>query len=227
MRADQLPLGHEFEPPPGVAMTDPAYDECTHRADQIGTVCGAPDGAHDAATAWAYDPTVICWDWKDQIDLDALARLLEPLGVALTTIDTGGDEYAVRISGAAPETPHAPVEGNGDGPGAPGSATGGLEPEIPAQTIDGRPLTASEIISRTLVLAFGTSRHDRAELREIAEALAAALRPVHYRESAASLQGIADHWPDTASADDLRPGLRYAAALLDHTADDLTEGNES
>lgn len=94
----ELPLGHEFEPPPGIAMTDPAYDACAHRAD-TGTLCGEPEGAHDAATAWAYDSNVISWDWKQQPDLDALSDLLEPLGVTLTKIDTGQDEYAIRITG--------------------------------------------------------------------------------------------------------------------------------
>lgn len=94
----ELPLGHEFEPPAGIEMIDPAYDECAHRADAIGTLCGSPEGAHDAKSAWAYDPNVICWDWRAQPDLDQLARLLEEHGVVLTKIDTGGDEYAIRIS---------------------------------------------------------------------------------------------------------------------------------
>jgi len=108
--AEALPLGHEFEPPPGVAMNDPAYDECAHRADAIGTVCGAPDGAHDADTAWAYDPNVVSWDWKAQPDMDELARLLEPYGVTLTKIDTGCDEYAVRVEPALPTAPDTAMD---------------------------------------------------------------------------------------------------------------------
>lgn len=47
---------------------------------------------------WHYEPNVLSWDWKAQPDLDALAALLDPLGVTLTRIDTGGDDYAVRIT---------------------------------------------------------------------------------------------------------------------------------
>jgi hypothetical protein len=136
----ELPLGHEFEPPAGVAMTDPAYDECTHRADAIGTMCGAPDGAHDADTAWAYDPNVVSWDWKAQPDLDQLARLLEPLGVALSKVDTGCDEYAVRVSAAerASEPPHAPAEAHTGAPETSGTGsdrgTGAGEAEARSET---------------------------------------------------------------------------------------------
>jgi len=51
-----------------------------------------------------------------------------------------------------------------------------------------------------------------------------ALKVAHLNEAAMSLRTIADRMPDTASAAELRPGIEYAATLLGHTADDLTEG---
>jgi hypothetical protein len=61
--------------------------------------------------------------------------------------------------------------------------TGEPRLQISTQGIDGEPLSGPEIISRTLVLAFGTRHHDRPFIREIAEALDNALRPVHEREA--------------------------------------------
>jgi hypothetical protein len=48
-------------------------------------------------------------------------------------------------------------------------------------------------------------------------------RPVHLREAADSLAQIAD--AATAHTPEWRDGVRYAASLLRHTADDLTEGD--
>lgn len=42
----------------------------------------------------------LIWDWKEQPDLDDLAAILARHGVRLTQIDTGGDDYEIRISSA-------------------------------------------------------------------------------------------------------------------------------
>lgn len=79
-----------------------------------------------------------------------------------------------------PVPPAQPGAGDAETSGT-GSGRGTGEPrlQISTQGIDGEPLTGPEIISRTLVLAFGTRHHGRAFIREIADALDAALRPVH------------------------------------------------
>jgi hypothetical protein len=92
-----------------------------------------------------------------------------------------------------PEAPRAAAQpGAGDaetsGTGS-GRGTGEPRLQISTQGIDGEPLTGPEIISRTLVLAFGTRHHGRPFIREIAEALDAALRPIHERESAPDVDG--------------------------------------
>jgi len=42
----------------------------------------------------------LIWDWKEQPDLDDLAAILARHGVRLTQVDTGGDDYEIRISSA-------------------------------------------------------------------------------------------------------------------------------
>ena len=43
-------------------------------------------------------PDVITWDWREQIPLGALARILAAHGVHLVQVDSHTDEYAVVIS---------------------------------------------------------------------------------------------------------------------------------
>jgi hypothetical protein len=112
--------------------------------------------------------------------------------------------------------------------GGTGSRTGGLKAQGSAQAIEGTPL---DTVARILVgsdwddgIVYTDLGH-RDDIRSYAVEIDAALRPVHYREAAASLRAIADHMPDTSSAADLRPGIHYAATLIGHTADDLTEGD--
>jgi hypothetical protein len=50
-----------------------------------------------------------------------------------------------------------------------------------------------------------------------------ALKPAHYREAAASLRAIADHMPGRSP--EFVRGVRYAANLMAHTADDLGAGD--
>lgn len=42
----------------------------------------------------------LSWDWKEQPDLDALAAILARHGVRLEQVDTGSDQFEVRISAA-------------------------------------------------------------------------------------------------------------------------------
>lgn len=103
-----------------------------------------------------------------------------------------------------------------------GTAVSG--PQIPAQTIDGRPLTGPEIISRTLVLVAGTSRHNRDELKEIADELDAVIRGIHYRAAAESLRAIATSRTDSAPdavAYQHAVGIHEAADRLDAITIDL------
>lgn len=57
------------------------------------------NGTRDTAQAPPEVDTLI-WDWKEQPDLDDLAAILARHGVRLTQVDTGGDEYEIRISDA-------------------------------------------------------------------------------------------------------------------------------
>lgn len=127
---------------------------------------------------------------------------------------------------------HPPAPEPASGPGAPDPhterGTGVPGPQIPAQTIDGRPLTGPEIISRTLVLVAGTSRHTRDDLRDIADELDATLRVVHARDAAQRLRDEAT--TRAASAPDAvayqrAVGIHEAADLLESITDDPTEGN--
>ena len=105
-----------------------------------------------------------------------------------------------------------------------GTGVSGLQ--ISTQTLEGDPLTGPEISSRTLALAFGTRVHDRAFIREISEALDAALRPVHFREAAAKLRLIVDRrTTDSSSMDGLihNDGIAYAAERLERYARDLDD----
>ena len=40
----------------------------------------------------------ITWDWKDEIDVNALNELLSDYGCMLIPIETGGDYYACAVS---------------------------------------------------------------------------------------------------------------------------------
>jgi len=107
--------------------------------------------------------------------------------------------------------------------------TGELKPHDSLQTIDGRHLTGPQVISRVLVLAFGT-RHNREHIGEIADHLDAALRILHYREVVASLRKIADadekaDPPIGGEVDYLR-GWRHAANRIESVAKDLEDGNQ-
>ena len=107
--------------------------------------------------------------------------------------------------------------------------TGDLRPHDSLQTIDGRQLTGPEVISRVLVLAFGT-RHNREHIGELADHLDAALRIVHYREVVASLRKIADadekaEPPIGGEVDYLR-GWRHAANRIESVVKDLEDGDE-
>jgi hypothetical protein len=88
-------------------------------------------------------------------------------------------------------------------------------------------LTPIQLITRPLVLAWGT-RHNRDHIREIAEHIDAELRPVHYREAADSLDKLAAARlavaPD-AIAYARAEGIRIAAEIVASTARDLTEGD--
>ncbi len=64
------------------------------------------DALIDAHTRWvdakakpAPGIRVHTWDWKEQPDLEALRLNLAELGVYLREADTGGDQYAIAISG--------------------------------------------------------------------------------------------------------------------------------
>jgi hypothetical protein len=127
------------------------------------------------------------------------------------------ERTAMPVPAAQPGAGDAETSGTGSGRG-----TGEPGLQISTQTIDGEPLTGPEIISRTLVLAFGTRHHDRAFIKEIAEALDNALRPVHYREAASSIRSVADGMTYAWQATDAK-GMRRAASLLDSTARDLDE----
>jgi hypothetical protein len=116
--------------------------------------------------------------------------------------------------------------------GGTGSRTGGLKTQRGAEAADiehGR-----QIAMTAMDLAEARYRHEHGQphRREhcetcAREAVADAAKPGHLREAAASLRAIADHMPDTSSAAELRPGIHYAATLIGHTADDLTEGETS
>jgi hypothetical protein len=47
---------------------------------------------------WRDDPDVLSWDWRHQPDMGELALLLARHGVRLTELDTGSDQFAIRIT---------------------------------------------------------------------------------------------------------------------------------
>jgi hypothetical protein len=152
-----------------------------------------------------------------------------PVEQVSTLLEDGATWEQVKDIYPSIPTPEAPREAPQSGAGdaetsGTGSGRGTGEPglQISTQTIDGESLTGPEIISRTLVLAFGTRHHDRAFIKEIAEALDNALRPVHYREAASSIRSVADGMTYAWQATDAK-GMRRAASLLDSTARDLDE----
>lgn len=49
------------------------------------------------------EPEVLTWNWREQPDLDHLARILARHNVHLHQVDTGSDQYAVVIA-ASPLT---------------------------------------------------------------------------------------------------------------------------
>lgn len=54
------------------------------------------------------DHVVLTWDWRGQIDLEALADAVWDMSggeVRITEVDTGGDEYAIVVSDADEMTP--------------------------------------------------------------------------------------------------------------------------
>jgi hypothetical protein len=75
-------------------------DEVGHRRDHVCT-CGsyAPQkSATPPADDWQDDPDVLSWDWREQPNMDALGRLLARHGVTVTQLETGTDDYAIRIT---------------------------------------------------------------------------------------------------------------------------------
>lgn len=64
--------------------------------------------ADQTATArpeWHEDPNVISWDWREQPDLVELHQLLGRHGLTVEQVDTGTDDYAIRITAAPPVEP--------------------------------------------------------------------------------------------------------------------------
>lgn len=133
----------------------------------------AQGATHRANYSAAYNQTTVRCDcgWSDTAPSGLVAmRALETAhGEHLTEVFMRGARPAPQPTADAPGTVQ---ESTDRGTGEPGL-------QISTQTLEGEPLTGPEIISRTLVLAFGTRHHDRAFIKEIAEALDAALRPIH------------------------------------------------
>lgn len=55
------------------------------------------------AVEWWDDPDVVSWDWREPASPDALRRVLTRHGLTVTEIDTGSDQYAIRITSAPVE----------------------------------------------------------------------------------------------------------------------------
>jgi hypothetical protein len=144
--------------------------------------------------------------------------------IAESMMDRATAEYRARLAEERSEPPRPPAEAHSGAPNTSETGsdrgTGVAATPVGVQAVERTP---AETIYRILVLPWGT-RHNREHVREVAEGIDAEMRPVYYREAAASLRAIAEHMPDTASAASLRPGIEYAATLLSHTTDDLTEG---
>jgi len=43
---------------------------------------------------------VMSWDWREQPDLADLEEKLSHLGIFMTNLDTGSDQYAIVLSGS-------------------------------------------------------------------------------------------------------------------------------
>lgn len=137
--------------------------------------------------------TEIRADLEDGIDADDavwLLSLAEQLQGQLDEARAENARPAAQERASGPETPQ----------GHPSEGTGVPGPEKPLQTADG--YTTAELISRTLVLPFGT-RHNRGHIREIAAHIDNEIRPVHWREAAAFLRALGH---DTAAEHKARRG---------------------
>ena len=99
--------------------------------------------------------------------------------------------------------PHEPAQIDADGLAAGKRGTGVREAEKPAQAAD--------------LIEAVRNAHTQCDCDECLGKIAAAV----LNHGAASLHAIADHMPDT----EVRPGIRYAATLLSHTADDEGDGD--
>lgn len=89
----------------------------------------------------------ITWDWREQLPMDRLAEVLARRGVTLTEVDTGSDQFEVRVSSnplhaadraldaldqASADTPEpatAPAEHVQDSPAGDHAPAGTPEPE--------------------------------------------------------------------------------------------------
>jgi hypothetical protein len=152
--------------------------------------------------------------------------------IAESMMDHATAEYRQRLAEEGSGTPAAPavepVEPQSPSVGGTGSRTGVLKAQRGAEAADvehGRQIamTAMDLAEARYRHEHGQPhRHEHCETCA-REAVADAAKPGHLREAAASLRTIADHMPDTSSAAELRPGIEYAATLLGHTADDLTD----
>lgn len=197
-------------------MTATPASGMPHTPAQEASVCFAPYG-HSTTACRVTIPKHMPWNFADG-DWDSP-------GLTTRRAETTCTRCLARFRDA-PEAANGTTQPGAGDPetSGTGSDRGTGEPrlQISTQGIEGEPLTGSEIISRTLVLAFGTRHHDRPFIKEIAEALDAALRPVHYREAASSIRSVADGMTYAWQATDAK-GMRRAANLLDSTAHDLDE----
>jgi hypothetical protein len=146
-----------------------------------------------------------------------MMRTRVPVEEVLNLLEDGASwEFVKETYPSIPVPPAQPGRGDADTAGTE-TDRGTCERE-PHERPQAAGLTPIQLITRPLVLAWGT-RHNRDHIREIAEHIDAELRPVHFREAAASLRNYAHRGlhPERFRA------FRDAANLLESTARDLTE----
>jgi hypothetical protein len=141
----------------------------------------------------------------------------------------------VKLGWPIPESPRLPAVEPVEPPAGPETGTGGLNRHRDAEAGDAaadfKPGTPAEWIMHADRAPLFRTEPDFPPATIPHEAMPHlagfinALKASHLHEAAASLRAIAEHMPDTSSAAELRPGIRYAATLLGHTATDLEDGD--
>lgn len=145
----------------------------------------------------------------------------------------------IREAASDPGAPRPPAQASVSGPGTPDRSTargtGVSGPEISAQAVEGHWLKFNKTTREVIGCQCGFAADIDSDcgwgdsvVRHFFDVGAAAARPVHYRESAASVRKIAavsraEVGSNVTISHEFLDGITYAATLLDSAARDLED----